>query len=183
MERVPAKASTLFSERLFWRQLRFSGNWLHIIFRRIVLEAVQIWREPQQKNQHNHMTVPAQIWRELAPHYFPADCFWGSSDMAETATKKLTTVLYTKYVNNNKNYFPTEPNKLTQDFFPQWVLFGNSNKVLDIFEKQLWLYGCRSIQSKKYDKIILRFNKKLCIKLAFLPQQKNWHNRTTVLYT
>ncbi len=24
-----------------------------------------------------------------------------------------------------------------------------SNKVLDIFEKQLWLYGCRSIQSKK----------------------------------
>jgi len=55
----------------------------------------------------------AQIWRELAPHYFPADCFGGSSDMAETTTKKLTTVLYTKYVNNTKNYFPTEPNKLT----------------------------------------------------------------------
>ncbi len=24
--------STLFSGRLFWRQLRFGGNWLHIIF-------------------------------------------------------------------------------------------------------------------------------------------------------
>jgi hypothetical protein len=90
-----------------WREL------LHIIFRRIVLEAAQIWREPQQKNQHNHTTVPAQIWQELAPHYFPADCFGVSSDMAETTTKKLTTVLYTNYVNNTKNYFPTEPNKLT----------------------------------------------------------------------
>ncbi len=28
-------------------------------------------------------------------------------------------------------------------------MFRKSNKVLDIFEKQLWLYGCRSIQSKK----------------------------------
>jgi hypothetical protein len=36
--------STLFSDRLFWRQLRFGGNWLHIIFRQIVLEAAQIWR-------------------------------------------------------------------------------------------------------------------------------------------
>ncbi len=57
--------STLFSVGLFWRQLRFGGNWLHIIFRRIVLEA-------------------AQIWRELAPHFFPADCFGGSSDSAGT---------------------------------------------------------------------------------------------------
>jgi hypothetical protein len=65
-----------------WREL------FHIIFWWIVLEAAQIWREPQQKNQHNHTTVPAQIWRELAPHYFPADCFGGSSDMAETTTKK-----------------------------------------------------------------------------------------------
>ncbi len=76
-----------------WREL------FHIFSRRIVLEAAQIWREPQQKNQHNHTTVPAQIWRELTPHYFLADCFGGSSDMAETTTKKLTTVLYTKYVN------------------------------------------------------------------------------------
>ncbi len=51
--------STLFSSGLFWRPLRFGGNWLNIIFWRIVLEA-------------------AQIWRELAPHYFPVDCFGGA---------------------------------------------------------------------------------------------------------
>ncbi len=28
-------------------------------------------------------------------------------------------------------------------------MFWKSNKVLDIFEEQSWLYGCRSIQSKK----------------------------------
>jgi hypothetical protein len=62
-------------------------------------------------------------------------------------------------------------------------MFGKSNKIHDIFEKQSWLYGCRSIQSKKYEKKILGLNKKICTKLAFPPQQKNWHNRTTVLYT
>ncbi len=46
---------------LFWRQLRIGGNWHHIIFQRIVLEA-------------------AQNWRELVQHYFPADRFGGSSD-------------------------------------------------------------------------------------------------------
>ncbi len=56
--------STLFSNRLFWRQLTFEGNWLHIIFRWIVLE----------------------IWRELAPHYFLADCFGGSSDLEGTGS-------------------------------------------------------------------------------------------------
>ncbi len=59
--------SAFLSIRLFWRQLRFGGNWLHIILWRIVLEA-------------------AQIWRELAPHYFPSDCFGGSSDMAGTVS-------------------------------------------------------------------------------------------------
>jgi hypothetical protein len=88
VEQVPAKSSTLFSGGLFWRQLRFGGNWFHIIFRRIVLEAAQIWREPQQKKWHNQPTVPAQIWRELAPNYFLTDCFGGSSDMAETTTTK-----------------------------------------------------------------------------------------------
>jgi hypothetical protein len=43
------------------------GNWLHIIFRRIVLEA-------------------AQIWLELAPHYFLVDSFGGSSDLAGTGS-------------------------------------------------------------------------------------------------
>jgi hypothetical protein len=28
----------------------------------------------------------AQIWRELAPHYFLADCFEGSSDLAGTGS-------------------------------------------------------------------------------------------------
>jgi hypothetical protein len=55
---------TLFSDRLFWRQLKFGGNWLHIIFGGIVLE----------------------IWREVTPHYFPADCFGGSSDWAGTGS-------------------------------------------------------------------------------------------------
>ncbi len=59
--------STLFSGRLFWRQLKFGGNWLHIIFGRIVFEA-------------------AQIWREMAPHFFPADCFGGGSDLAGTGS-------------------------------------------------------------------------------------------------
>ncbi len=59
--------STLFFVGLFCRRLRFGGNWLHIILWWIVLEA-------------------AQIWRELAPHSFPADCFGGSSDLEETGS-------------------------------------------------------------------------------------------------
>jgi hypothetical protein len=59
--------STLFYIGLFWRRLRFGGNWLHIIFRQIVLEA-------------------APIWQELAPHYFPVDCFGGGSDLAVTGS-------------------------------------------------------------------------------------------------
>jgi hypothetical protein len=43
----------------------------HIIFQKIVLEA-------------------AQIWRELAPHYFPANSFGGSSDLVGTTIKKTT---------------------------------------------------------------------------------------------
>jgi hypothetical protein len=103
VRQVPSKSSTLFSGRLFLEAAKIWQELFHIIFWQIVLEAAQIWREPQQKNWHNHTTVPAQIWRELAPHYFPADCYGGSSDMAKTTTKKLTTVLYTKYVNNIKN--------------------------------------------------------------------------------
>ncbi len=59
--------STLFSGGLFWRNFRFGGNWLHSILGRIVLEA-------------------AQIWRKLASHFFPADCFGGSSDLAGTGS-------------------------------------------------------------------------------------------------
>jgi hypothetical protein len=59
--------STLLSGRLFWRKIRFGGNWLHIIFLWIVLDA-------------------AQIWQELAPQYFPAGCFGGSSNLAGTGS-------------------------------------------------------------------------------------------------
>ncbi len=54
--------STFFSGGLFWK---FGGNWLHIIFRQIVSES-------------------AQIWWELAPHYFPTDCFEDSSNLEGT---------------------------------------------------------------------------------------------------
>ncbi len=67
--------STLFSHRLFWRQLRFGGNWLHIIFQQIVLEA-------------------DQIWRELAPHYFLADCFGGSSHLVGTGSTLFSDRLF-----------------------------------------------------------------------------------------
>ena len=105
--------STLFSDRLFWRQLKFGRNWLHIIFRQIsleaahiifrqiVLEAAQIWRElaphyfPADCVGNLEGTgstfffrrlvlKAAQIWQELATHYSPADCFGGSSDLAGT---------------------------------------------------------------------------------------------------
>jgi hypothetical protein len=55
---------------------------------------------------HNYINPnnnPVQIWQELIPHYFPADHFEGSSYLAGTTTKKLTIVLYTKYVRNTKN--------------------------------------------------------------------------------
>jgi hypothetical protein len=75
--------STLFPGRLFWRQLRFGGNWLHNIFQKIVLEAGQIWRELAT---HFFWRIVLKIWRELAPHFFPEDCFRGSSDLAGTGS-------------------------------------------------------------------------------------------------
>ena len=42
------------------------------------------------------------------------------------------------------------------------------------------MYGCRSIQSKKYEKKNLGFNKKNRTKLAFPPQQKT--DTTAQLY-
>jgi hypothetical protein len=46
---------------------RVDFAYFHFSFWRIVLEA-------------------AQNWRELAPHYFPADCFGGSSKLAGTGS-------------------------------------------------------------------------------------------------
>ncbi len=99
-------ASTLFSSRLFWTQLRFGGNWLHIFFRRFVLEAAQIWWElapyyfpadcfggssdlvgtGSTLFSGGFVLEAAQIWQELAPHYFLVDCFGGSSDLAGTGS-------------------------------------------------------------------------------------------------
>jgi hypothetical protein len=67
--------STLFSGGLFWRTLRNGGNWLHIIFQWIVLEA-------------------AQIWRELAPHNFLADYSGGSSNLAGTGSTLFSIGLF-----------------------------------------------------------------------------------------
>jgi hypothetical protein len=73
--------STLFSDRLFWRQLKFGGNWLHIIFWRIILE----------------------IWKELAPHYFPADCFGGSSDSAVIGSTLFSGRLFWRQLKFGRN--------------------------------------------------------------------------------
>ncbi len=104
--------STLFSDRLFCRQLKFRGNLLHIIFRQIVLEAAQIWRELAPHyfpcgliwrqlrfgGSWLHIIfqqIVLEIWRELTPHYFPADCFGGNSDLAGTgSTLYLPTVCF-----------------------------------------------------------------------------------------
>jgi hypothetical protein len=79
--------STLFSDILFWRQLKFGGNWLHIIFWWIVLE---IWRELTPHYFPAYCFGGSSDLAETAPHYFPADCFGGSSELAGTTTKKPT---------------------------------------------------------------------------------------------
>ncbi len=76
---------TLFSNRLFWRQLKFGGNWLHIIFQKIVLEV-------------------AQIWRELAPHYFPTDCFGGSSNLEGTGSTLFSDRLFWRQLKFGGNW-------------------------------------------------------------------------------
>jgi hypothetical protein len=73
--------STLFLDRLFWRQVKFGVNWLNIISRQIILEA-------------------AQIWSELTPHYFPTDCFGGSSNLEGTGSKLFSRGLFWKFGGN-----------------------------------------------------------------------------------
>jgi hypothetical protein len=74
--------SILFFNRLFWRQLKFGGNWLHIIFWWNVLE----------------------IWRELTLHYFPADCFGGSSDLAGTGSTLFSVRLFWRQLKFGGNW-------------------------------------------------------------------------------
>ncbi len=81
--------STLFSDRLSWRQLTFGGNWLYIIFRQIVLEAAQIWRE----------LVPHYFLGDCfgnLEHYFSADCFGGSSNLEGTGSTLFSGGLFWK---------------------------------------------------------------------------------------
>ncbi len=82
---MAGNGSTLFYGGLFWRWFRFGGNWLHIIFRRIVLEA-------------------AQIWRELAPHYFLTDCFGGRSDLAGNGSLLFFGGLFWKWLRFGGNW-------------------------------------------------------------------------------
>ena len=127
--------SILFSSELFRRQLRFGGNWLHIIFRQIVLEAAKIWREQAPhyfsgdcfggslnlegtgsilfsgglfwKFGGNWLHIifrrivseAAQIWWELAPRYFLSDCFGGSSDLEGTGSTIFSDRLFWRQVN------------------------------------------------------------------------------------
>jgi hypothetical protein len=90
-------SSTLFSDRLFWKQLKFGGNWLHIIFWRIVLE----------------------IWREMAPHYFLVDCFGGSSDLGGTGSILFSDRLFWRQLKFGKEVAP--------HFFPTDCFGGSSN--------------------------------------------------------
>ncbi len=64
---------------------KLGGNWLHIIFRWIVSEA-------------------AQIWQELAPNYFPTDCFGGSSKLEGTGSILFSDRLFWRQL----HYFPAD---------------------------------------------------------------------------
>jgi hypothetical protein len=79
---LEGNGSTLFFERLFWRQLKFGENWLHIIFWWIVLV----------------------MWGELAPHYFPADCFGGSSNLEGTGSTLFSDRLFLRQLKFGGNW-------------------------------------------------------------------------------
>ncbi len=122
--------STLFSSGLFWRRLRFGGNWLHIIFRQTVLEAVQIWRELA-------VLEAAQILRELAKHNFLVDCFGGSSDLAGAGSTLFSVGLFSRWLRFGGNWlhiiFPwivLEAAQIWQELAPHYFpedCFGGSS--------------------------------------------------------
>ncbi len=93
--------TTLFSGGSFFKQLRFGRNWFHIIFRRIVLKA-------------------AQIRRELAPHYFPADSSRGSSDLAGTGSTLFSGRLFWRQLRFGANWL---------HIIFQWNFFGGSSDL------------------------------------------------------
>ncbi len=117
--------STLFSGRFFWRQLRFcgnhnkktdtttllyqlrfGGNWLHIIFRWIVLEGAQIKRLLAREENF--------LWTRRKFGFNKKICTKLNFPPQQIKCHNHTTVLYTKYLCNTKNYFPPEQKKLTQ---------------------------------------------------------------------
>ncbi len=83
--------SSLFSDRLFWRQLKFGGNWLHIIFDRL------FWRQVKFGGNWLHIIlrwIVLEIWRELTSYSFPVDLFGGSSDLAGTGSTLFSDRLF-----------------------------------------------------------------------------------------
>jgi hypothetical protein len=53
-----------------------------------------------------------QIWRELAPHYFPADCFGGSSNLEGTGSTLFSGGLFWKFGFTNLSIGDTQEHPL-----------------------------------------------------------------------
>jgi hypothetical protein len=72
-------ANLVVTNRLFlWTAgyLRFGGNWHHIIFLQIVLDGGSRFGGDGQTIFTDRRL--SEIWRELALHFFWAECFGGS---------------------------------------------------------------------------------------------------------
>jgi hypothetical protein len=114
--------STLFSDRLFWRQLKFGGNWLHIIFRGIVLV----------------------IWRELTPYYYPADCFRGSSDLEETGSTLFSDRLFWRLLKFGGNWLNIIFRQIVFEAARIWRELAPHYFLIDCFEGSSNLAGTGS---------------------------------------
>jgi hypothetical protein len=72
------------------------------------MEEAQIWRELYDQNKKvqssGRLDNLAQIWRELAPHFFPADCFGGSSDFAGTGSTLFSGGLFWRQLRFGGNH-------------------------------------------------------------------------------
>jgi hypothetical protein len=103
--------------------------WWQLFYRRIVLEA-------------------AQIWQELAPHYFPTDCFRGSSDLAGTGSTLFFVGLFWRQLRFGGNWLHIIFQMLMPEFFYQgifpraswqtaYLLGCNKSKVRRRYSNQL----------------------------------------------
>ncbi len=84
----------------------------------------------------------AQIWRELAQHYFPADCFGGSSDLAGTGSTIFSGGLFWRQLRFGRNWhhfifhrivlkaaqirWELAPHYYPADFFLRQLRFGGN---------------------------------------------------------